>query len=147
MSKPRTPEITHKIMSAVHNKNTRPELAVRKELFKRGWRYRVNYNKLSGKPDIVFTKLKVCIFVDGDFWHGRNWVTRGYGSFEEELKRYSDYWQKKLLRNIERDKEVNKTLEESGWTVIRVWETDVKKDFEGVIDRIEKELRTRITIY
>lgn len=137
----RTPEITHKIMSAVHNKNTRPELAVRKELFKRGWRYRVNYKKLKGKPDIVFTKLKVAIFIDGDFWHGNNWKLRGLNSFEDELARYDDYWKQKLLRNIERDKEVNQELENNGWFVIRVWESEVKSDLTGVVDKIEVALR------
>lgn len=101
----------------------------------------MNYKKLKGKPDIVFTKLKVAIFIDGDFWHGNNWKLRGLNSFEDELARYDDYWKQKLLRNIERDKEVNQELENNGWFVIRVWESEVKSDLTGVVDKIEVALR------
>lgn len=71
-------------------------------------RYRVNYKRLLGKPDIVFTKLKVVVFCDGDFWHGHNWAIRGQRSLQEELSGYSQYWRDKILRNIERDEENNK---------------------------------------
>ena len=85
----RTPEITHKIMSAVKSKDTRPEVALRKELWRRGLRFRKNMKSLRGKPDIVFTRVKLVVFCDGDFWHGHNWAIRGYGSFEQEMDRYS----------------------------------------------------------
>ena len=70
----RDPQITHKIMSSIKSKDTRPELLLRKALWRENMRYRINYKKLPGKPDIVFTKKKVVIFCDGDFWHGHNWA-------------------------------------------------------------------------
>ena len=111
--------MTHKIMSAVKSKDTRPELILRKALWRKNHRYRVNYKMLPGRPDIVFTKYRVVVFCDGDFWHGHNWALRGMSSLEEELDKYSDYWKNKILRNIERDRENNQALLALGWTVLR----------------------------
>lgn len=133
----RTSEITHKIMSSIKSKDTRPEKALRKELWKRGLRYRKNVSTLPGKPDLVFIKAKIAIFCDGDFWHGHNWAIRGYGSFEEELKRYSDSWIKKLKKNIDRDERNNRKLNEMGWTVIRIWESEIKRDVKKCGDKVE----------
>jgi DNA mismatch endonuclease (patch repair protein) len=134
--KARTPEVTHKIMSSIHSKNTRPELTLRKELWRQKIRYRVNYKKLPGKPDIALTKYKIAVFCDGDFWHGHNWAIRGLGSLDEELAMYSDFWKKKILRNIERDEEDNKAIKALGWTVVRIWESDIKTDLPGCIQKI-----------
>lgn len=139
-SKKRDPAVTHKIMSAVKSKDTRPELKLRKALWKEGLRYRVNYKRLPGKPDIVFTKLKVVVFCDGDFWHGHNWAIRGQSSLQEELSGYSQYWRDKILRNIERDEENNKALKAQGWTVIRIWESDIKNDIEGCVETVKETL-------
>ncbi len=87
----RDPKTTHKIMSAIKSKDTRPELLLRRALWQKNLRYRVNYKKLPGKPDIVFTQYKLAIFCDGDFWHGHNWALRGIPSLEEELKGYSEF--------------------------------------------------------
>ncbi len=133
----RSPEITHKIMSSIKSKNTRPELLLRKALWRKNMRYRVNYKKLPGKPDIVFTKPKVAIFCDGDFWHGHNWAIRGMNSLDEELAGYSEFWKNKILRNIERDSETNKRLSAMGWTVVRIWESDIKKDVDECVKKIE----------
>lgn len=133
----RSPEITHKIMSSIKSKNTRPELLLRKALWRKNMRYRVNYKKLPGKPDIVFTKPKVAIFCDGDFWHGHNWAIRGMNSLDEELAGYSEFWRNKILRNIERDSETNKRLSAMGWTVVRIWESDIKKDVDECVKKIE----------
>ena len=138
--KQRDPKITHKIMSSIPSKGTRPEMALRKALWHKNLRYRVNYKKLPGKPDIVFTKQKVAIFCDGDFWHGHNWVIRGLNSLDEELASYSEYWKNKILRNIERDEENNKALSAMGWTVLRIWESDIKKDISGCVRFIEEAL-------
>ena len=97
----RDPKVTHKIMSSIPSKNTEPELMLRKALWKENLRYRVNYKKLPGKPDIVFTKCHVVVFCDGDFWHGHNWAIRGLSSLEEELSGYSEFWRSKILRNIQ----------------------------------------------
>ncbi len=128
-------------MSSVKSKNTKPEVLLRKELWSRNLRYRVNYKQLLGKPDIVFTKQKIAIFCDGDFWHGHNWAIRGLNSLDEELVKYSEYWRKKIIRNIERDKEVNNKLSEMGWVVIRFWESQIRKDVKECADIIEKAVR------
>jgi len=90
--KERDPQVTHKIMSAIPSKNTKPELLLRRALWRENLRYRVNYKKLPGKPDIVFTKYRIAVFCDGDFWHGHNWAIRGLNSLEEELASYSSFW-------------------------------------------------------
>ena len=136
----RDPKVTHKIMSAVKSKNTRPEIKLRKALWKKNHRYRVNYKRLPGKPDIAFTKYKVAVFCDGDFWHGHNWALRGMSSLDEELERYSDYWKNKILRNVERDRENDQALLALGWTVIRIWESEIKKDVDDCVKAIEEVL-------
>ena len=141
-NKARDPKITHKIMSAIPSKNTKPELMLRKALWKENLRYRINYKKLPGKPDIVFTKYQVAVFCDGDFWHGHNWAIRGLASLEEELSGYSDFWRKKIERNIARDEEVNRLLTEQGWTVIRLWESDIRGNLHNCVQRIEEVLKT-----
>ena len=133
-------EITHKIMAAIPTKGTKPEIALRKALWHENLRYRVNYKALPGKPDIVFTKYKVAIFCDGDFWHGHNWVLRGKKSLEEELDGYSDYWKEKILRNVERDKENNQSLRALGWVVLRIWESDIKKNLPECVKTVKEVL-------
>ncbi len=140
----RTPEVTHKIMSAIKSKDTRPELSLRRELWLRGLRYRVNVKALPGKPDIVFTKAKITVFCDGDFWHGHNWALRGLGSLEEELSRYSQFWKDKILSNIKRDIENTAKLEYNGWQVIRLWESDIKNNVSKCADVIENNYRSRL---
>ena len=136
----REPEVTHKIMSSIPSKDTRPELALRKALWQDGYRYRVNVKKLPGKPDIVFGPAKVVVFCDGDFWHGHNWVLRGIPSLEEELAGYSQFWKDKITRIIERDQRVTMQLEEMGWTVIRIWESEIKKDLSSCVLTVEETL-------
>lgn len=137
-TKERTASVTHKIMASIPSKGTKPELALRKELFLRGYRYRVNYKQLKGKPDIAFTKIKLAIFVDGDFWHGHNWVIRNYGSHEKEMERYSKYWQDKINNNIARDEKVNAYLRSQGWTVLRIWESEIKDDLNECANKVEQ---------
>ena len=133
----RDPQITHKIMSSIKSKDTRPELLLRKALWRENMRYRINYKKLPGKPDIVFTKKKVVIFCDGDFWHGHNWALRGLSSLDEELNGYSEFLKEKILRNIQRDSEITKDLTSMGWIVIRIWESDIKKDVNKCVELIK----------
>ena len=136
----RDPQVTHKIMSSIPSKNTRPEVLLRKALWKEGIRYRINLKKMPGKPDIAITKHKIAIFCDGDFWHGHNWAIRGYGSFEQELSRYSVYWQEKLLRNVKRDEENNKALRSMGWTVLRFWESDIKNNLNACVKQVNETI-------
>jgi len=120
-------------MSRIRSKDTKIELLLRSMLFRRGLRYRIHYGKLPGKPDVVFPKNKLAVFVDGDFWHGRN--------FEKRKKTYSDYWYNKIRRNIERDKRVDEKLKDSGWDVFRIWGKDLKKNPEKFVDKIEDMVR------
>jgi DNA mismatch endonuclease (patch repair protein) len=130
--KKRTKEVTHKIMSAVKSKDTKPEIFFRKALWKWGIRYRKNV-KLFGKPDIAIKKYKLVIFIDGDFWHGNNWKTRKLPSLESELANYSDFWKNKILVNIQRDRKVNEYYELLHWTVLRFWQSDIEKDLTTCI--------------
>lgn len=132
--------VTHKIMSSIPSKGTKPEIMLRKALWRENLRYRVNYSTLPGKPDIVFIKARVVVFCDGDFWHGHNWAIRGMKDLQEELSGYSEYWCNKILRNIERDEENNKSLKALGWTVVRIWESDIKSDLRGCVQLVKETL-------
>ena len=120
-------------MRQVHNKNSLIELMLRRELWKRGLRYRKNVNSIFGKPDIVFKSKKIAIFVDSEFWHGYDWKNK-----KKEIKSNKDFWIKKIERNIQRDKEVSKYLKENGWTVLRFWGNEIKHDVSGCVKHIEK---------
>lgn len=139
----RDPLVTQKIMSAIKSKNTKPELRLRKALWHRGLRFRVNYKMLPGKPDIVFTKAKIAVFCDGDYWHGHNWVLRGLASLEEELSNYSEFWKNKIAGNVNRDKINTASLEAADWCVIRLWESDIDSDVARCVDYIEKAYSKR----
>lgn len=143
MTEPRAPEITSRIMRAVKNKNSEAEMRLRRALHRRGLRYRLHYGKLVGKPDIVFPRRRVAVFVDGDFWHGNAWRLRGMASFDEQFRFRSrpEFWRAKITRNMERDEEVNARLKEQGWRVLRLWESDVLKDVEACADRVSALLR------
>ena len=138
----REPEITHRIMAAVPSKNTRPEIILRKALWKEKMRYRIHYKNLPGKPDIVFVRYKIAVFCDGDFWHGHNWAIRGLPSLEDEFKSYSEFWKTKIVRNIEHDREVNMALQELGWTVIRFWESDIKRDLDRCVEVVKQAIQS-----
>ena len=116
-------------MSRIKGKNTGPEVKLRKLLFAHGIRgYRVHYD-LSGKPDIVFVKKKLAIFIDGCFWHKCPVCFR----VPETRK---EFWMKKIQSNIDRDKKVNEQLKNDGWTVIRIWEHEIKKEPENAVKKI-----------
>lgn len=127
-----TREQRHKNMSHIRAKDTKPEVLLRKALWKRGIRYRKNYADLPGKPDIVLTRYKIAVFVDGDFWHARG----HQDSPGEQVASNKEYWQKKLKNNVERDKAVNDVLTEDGWLVLRFWSSDVMKHLDDCINQI-----------
>lgn len=133
----RISKLRSKIMAAVKSKNTRPEIALRKCLSARGLRYRLHRRSLPGCPDIVFVKHKLAVFCDGDFWHGKNWRSRKANG---EFKVRKGYWVGKIEGNIARDRRLRKKLKAMGWQVIRVWESDIHKDVEGVAGKITKAL-------
>jgi DNA mismatch endonuclease (patch repair protein) len=120
-----------KIMGKIRGKNTKPELIFRKALWAAGYRYRIDYKKLIGKPDIVLNKYKTVIFIDGEFWHGYNWEAR-----KDKIKSNREFWIPKIERNIQRDKEVNAVLENLGYTIFRFWETDVKKNLDACLQKV-----------
>lgn len=125
-----TPERS-KIMGKIRGKNTKPELAFRKALWQAGYRYRIDYKKLVGKPDIALKKYKTVIFIDGEFWHGYNCEER-----KHKIKTNREFWIPKIERNIQRDEEVNTALREKGYKVFRFWETKVKKDLEACLEEV-----------
>lgn len=121
-----TKEQRSKNMSQIRSKDTSIELKVRKYLFSLGYRYRVNYKELPGKPDIVFTKKKIAIFIHGCYWHGHNCNSR----YVHISKSNTNYWNTKIQRNQERDKRNIEQLEKDGWKVIVLWECEIKDNFE-----------------
>lgn len=139
----RDPQVTSKIMAAVKSRNTKPEVALRKALWHRGLRYRL-HSRLTGHPDIVFPGARVVIFVDGDFWHGNAWRVRGMKSFDEQFLRHNnpEFWRKKITANMSRDQKVNDVLSREGWTVYRVFESRLNKDFSAVVLEIEELVRS-----
>lgn len=120
-----------KIMSKIRGKNTKPELTFRKALYAAGYRYRIDYKKLIGKPDIVLKKYKTTIFIDGEFWHGYNWEER-----KPKIKTNREFWIPKLERNIQRDAEVNEELKRLGYKVFRFWEKEVKKELDRCLQEV-----------
>lgn len=135
MADTHTKEQRRKNMQRIKSKDTSIELLLRKELWRRGYRYRKNYSKLPGKPDIALTKYKIAIFCDSEFFHGKDWEV-----LKPRLEKgdNADYWVKKIARNRERDEEINKKLLFEGWTVIRFWGKDIKKQLDECIRVIEE---------
>lgn len=126
------------IMSKIKNKNTKPELLLRKSLWHNGLKgYRINYN-LKGKPDIVYPRKKVAIFVDGCFWHGCPKCYR-------RPKSNTDYWDKKIQKNIERDKSINIFLTNNNWLILRFWEHEIKNNLLDCILKVEEVLKLKRT--
>lgn len=123
-------------MKQIKNKNTKIEIMLRKELWKRGLRYRKNTNKVFGHPDIAFIGKKIAVFCDSEFWHGFNWEEK-----KKEIKTNKEFWIKKIERNMHRDFEVNTKLKEDGWIVLRFWGNDIKKDTIRCADIIEKVVK------
>ena len=132
-----TAEQRHKCMSHIKSKDTQIELMMRKALREHGYGYRKHYKALPGTPDIVLTKYKICVFCDSAYFHGRDWE-----QLQEQLKRgkNADFWIKKIGRNIQKDDEVNRALFGAGWTVLRFWDTEIKKNLDGCIKVIEETI-------
>ena len=123
-----TPEQRRYCMSRVKSKDTAIEQSVRSGLHRRGLRFRKHIKELPGKPDIVFTKARVAVFVDGDFWHGYR-----FPAWEHTV---SPFWRDKISKTRERDQCNFHKLRKMGWQVIRVWQHEVKKDLETCVERI-----------
>lgn len=135
-----TPEQRKKSMQHNRSTNTSIEIALRKELWHRGYRYRKNYKKLPGKPDIVLTKQKIAIFCDSEFFHGKDWEVK---KAKLEKGNNAEYWIKKIERNMKRDVENDRQLSLLGWTVIHFWGQEIIKNTEECIRVIEKTIFER----
>lgn len=126
-----TPEQRRRNMQAIKSKDTTIELALRKALWSKGIRYRKNCKTLIGKPDIAITKYKIAVFCDSEYWHGYDWENRN-----QKIKSNREYWIPKIERNMARDQKVNAALEQEGWTVIRFWERQIRKELESCVDEV-----------
>lgn len=126
--------------AASRKRDTRPERVLRKALWKAGLRYRKNVASIPGKPDIVFHGARLAVFVDGDFWHGRDWPQR-----RARLKRGHNaaYWVAKIKRNMARDRVTDRALHAAGWSALRVWESEVNKGLDEVVARVVAIVRHR----
>lgn len=125
-------------MSRIRSQDTKVEVALRRALWARGIRYRKNYRKVVGSPDIALVGRKVAIFVDGDFWHGYDWDNR-----KERIKSNATYWIPKIERTIHRDRATNLALQQAGWIVIRFWDFEVRRDPEACAVRVADTLANR----
>ena len=126
-----TKEQRRKNMQAVKAKGSKIETTLAKALFAKGYRYRKNDKTVFGKPDLTFKSLKIAVFVDSEFWHGKDWEIK-----KLEHKSNQDFWIPKIERNIERDKEVNSQLLKEGWIILRFWGKDIEKKLQDCITKI-----------
>ena len=136
--KQKTQEQISKNMKAVKNKDSEIERILRKELWSRGLRYRKNIKTVFGKPDIAFIGKKVAVFCDSEFWHGYAWEV-----YQEDFRSNQSFWIPKIERNMQRDIEVNNRLRSEGWTVLRFWGREIKKNTSACADIIEKAVREK----
>ncbi len=123
-------------MSKIRGKDTKPEIMLRKALWAKEYRYRKDFKKLPGKPDIAMPIHKTAIFVDGEFWHGYDWEIR-----KEKIKSNRDFWIPKIERNMQRDREVNYLLEQKGYKVFRFWSKEVLKNLDEVVEEIVTHIK------
>ena len=133
-----TKEQISRNMKSNKGKDTNPELLLRKELWRRGLRYRKNYKELYGKPDIVFLGARIAVFVDGKMWHGYDWEHQ-----KDDFKSRRDYWIPKIERNIEHDYDVTQELIALDWLVMRFWDFEIKKNLQECADKIERAYNNR----
>jgi DNA mismatch endonuclease (patch repair protein) len=130
-----TPEQRRRNMQAIKNKATKAEVALAKALWARGHRYRKNNKKIFGNPDLTFAKCKLAIFIDGEYFHGYNWETE-----KHRIKTNREFWWNKIEGNMRRDHLVNQTLVENGWTVLRFWSQEIRKNLASCIEKIEQTI-------
>ena len=133
-----TPEQRKKCMQSNKSKGTKPELVLAKAMWALGLRYRKNSGSIFGKPDFSFKKYKVAVFVDGEFWHGKDWEQR-----KAEIKGNREFWIAKIERNIRRDMEVTGRLKAEGWTVLRFWSNDVVKNAGCHAEKVRQAVREK----
>lgn len=133
-----TDEKTSKRMASVKLKQGDAEIALAKALWHKGYRYRLNYKKLPGSPDIAILKYNIAVFVDGEFWHGKDWETK-----KPKLKRNREYWIEKIEENMARDKRTSTELLEMGWIPLHFWSKEVTKELLECLDTIDFVIREK----
>lgn len=133
-----TPEIRER-MSKVKLKGGKAETALAKALWQRGYRYRRNDKRLPGSPDIAILKHRIAVFIDGEFWHGKDWEAR-----KVRLKRNREYWIEKIEENMDRDLRNNQLLLQVDWIPIHFWEKEVIKDLPACVDVIEEVILAQL---
>jgi DNA mismatch endonuclease (patch repair protein) len=132
----RTPQQRRRIMTAVRSTDTGPELRLRRALYAAGIRgWRCHYERVLGKPDLAWPALRVAVFVDGAFWHGH--------PSRHKPGRSGAYWDAKIARNMQRDREIVTALESVGWTVLRAWDFEIRQDLPAIVARVTDVLRQR----
>lgn len=127
-----TPMQRSRNMQAIKSTGTKDEVRLARALWNLGYRYRKNNKKVFGRPDITFAKYKLAIFIDSEFFHGKDWETQ-----QLRIKSNRDYWIPKIERNIQRDQEVNAFLISENWTVLRFWSKEIQKNLEVCVAKIE----------
>ncbi|HXC23742.1 MAG TPA: DNA mismatch endonuclease Vsr [Solirubrobacteraceae bacterium] len=136
MTDTRTPEQRRRIMTAVRNADTGPELQLRRALHAAGVRgWRCHYKRAHGKPDLAWPSLRVAVFVDGAFWHGH--------PSRHKIGRSGPYWDEKIARNVERDRQTDAALQRDGWIVVRAWDFEIARELPAVVERVKRALRHR----
>jgi DNA mismatch endonuclease Vsr len=130
----------NKNMQAVKSKGSKIETMLGKELWKSGYRYRKNDKTVFGKPDFTYKGLKIAVFCDSEFWHGKNWEER-----KHEHKTNKEFWHNKIERNIKRDIEVNKKLQQEGWKVFRFWGNEIMKNPQECAAQVIESITDKIS--
>lgn len=133
-----TKEQRRKNMRAIKSSDTKGEIRLRKTLWKLGYRYKKNDKTTFGKPDLVFKRLKIAIFVDSEYFHGKDWETEKY-----RIKSNRDFWWKKIEGNIMRDKVVNDYLQDNGWIILRFWSKEIQKNLGSCVELVEQTLKVK----
>jgi DNA mismatch endonuclease, patch repair protein len=128
-------------MSKIRGKNTKPEIQFRKALWHAGLRFRINDKKLPGKPDIVNKKLKLVVFIDGEFWHGKDWKYK-----KSTIKSNRAFWIPKIERNIQRDGDNTAQLQKLGFTVFRFWQEDVERNLGVCLMKVLNHAQSRLDV-
>jgi len=130
-----TKEQRRKNMQAIRSKDTKDEVLLAKALWQRGHRYRKNNNTVFGRPDLTFKKYKVAVFVDSEYFHGKDWEIE-----KHRIKTNRDFWWTKIEGNMKRDQLVNEALVKNGWKVLRFWSKEIRKNLAYCVQQIEENL-------
>lgn len=133
-----TPSQRSKNMRAIKSTGTKDEIRLAKALWHLGYRYRKNNKTVFGKPDLTFKKYRIAIFIDSEFFHGKDWKTE-----KLHIKSNQEFWHKKIERNRDRDNEINQFLQQNDWTVIRFWSKDIKNNLNFCIEKIGNEFLSK----